>query len=196
MPTPLSLSCFCEECLQMSEECLQTKVSDKRRHVYKLYAIIVHCGISSHCGHYMTYVKQTQSFQDYMFCTKDEPKPLSLPRRTSIDSVVSNNNNMLNKGNTFKYSIKLSSEMLNGSSESMNSREVDMENRVIPLCEGSDCCSIRRREMNDLDHTWLLLNDAAKIEFLSTENLLAKLSPTSVESDDTPYLLFYSRVDS
>lgn len=188
MPTPLLLSCFCEECLQM-------KGSDERSHFYTLYAIIMHVGQVSVSGHYVAYVKQTDQGQDYMFCTKDKPKTSSLSRGTSINSVASNSNNMLDKGTISKYLMKLSSKSFNGSSGNMNSREVDMKNRHIPTCKGTDCCSIRRREMDDSEHTWLQCDDH-KIQPLSTDDLLDMLSPSAAKSGSgTPYLLFYSRVD-
>lgn len=200
MPTPFSLSCFCEECLQIERP-------EERPHYYTLYAIIMHIGPSIASGHYVAYVKQSELAQDYLFCARDKPKTSSLSRGSSIGSMMAsgNSHNPLDKGTGIsKYFSKLSSRSFNGSSGGggggMNSSRESSEtrNRLVSSCKGVDCCSVRGRSFADIDPSvaWLECDDES-VRALSAAELEDMLSPTSSKNVSvTPYLLFYSRVDS
>lgn len=194
MPTPFTLSCFCEECLEIER-------TDERPHYYSLYAIIMHIGATIASGHYIAYVRTSDSTQDCLFCTRDKPKTSSLSRGSSIN-LICNNSSIIDKSSTglSKYFCKLSSKSFNGGSGNSNSKEQDVRNRVTPTCKSLDCCSVRVRCISNSDHDsnqiWLECDDET-VRILSSQELTEMLSPTSSKNSAlTPYLLFYARVDS
>lgn len=68
MPTPLTLSCFCEKCRNNA---------GGAEHQYKLYGVIMHLGATIASGHYVAYVKASENSYDYYHCDRDKEKPHS-----------------------------------------------------------------------------------------------------------------------
>ncbi|KAG8228740.1 hypothetical protein J437_LFUL007075 [Ladona fulva] len=64
MPTPLTLDCFCETC-RLSE-------TGTPPHSYRLYGVIMHIGSTIASGHYVSYVRVSQSEYDYYQCDHDQ----------------------------------------------------------------------------------------------------------------------------
>lgn len=238
MPTPLTLSCFCEECLEVEEP----------PHNYALYAIIMHLGAAIASGHYVAYVRTLENVaQEYLYCTHDKPKTSSLSRGCSINSGAgatgggttttttmtttassATSNGTSDKG-IFRYLNKLSSKSFsNGSSSSASGggggkggdsamaignggggSSSDLlrggggeHHRVKPTCKGSDCCSVRARgafSPSDSEYSstvWLECDDES-VRPMSVNEVVEMLSPKSNKNSGvTPYLLFYTRVDS
>ena len=62
--------CICEECLKNTNN---TMILNKKKHVFKLYAVVMHSGINLHNGHYTTYINyqtsnnQTQEKGSFFF---------------------------------------------------------------------------------------------------------------------------------
>lgn len=195
MPTPFTLSCFCEKCLEAQNN------ADEPPHKYYLYAVIMHLGAALASGHYVAYVRTFDIAQDYLYCTKDKPKTSSLSRGHSINSVSQNSSNSaLEKSNgLFKIFKKLSSKSFsNGSSGNSNSpKEPDIRReRMKPTCKGTECCSIRLRGVSNIDQdnlVWLECDDES-VRTISMEELRDMLAPkTNKNSALTPYLLFYTK---
>lgn len=193
MPTPFTLSCFCEKCLGNEEP----------PHKYYLYAVIMHLGAAIASGHYVAYVRTFDNPQDYVYCVKDKPKTSSLSRGYSINSVSqntnSNSNPMVDKSNSLLryFSRKLSSKSFsNGSNSSGSSKDSDLRReRAKPTCKGAECCSIRLRAIsNDQDNVVWLECDDESVRTITMEELKEMLAPkTNKNSALTPYLLFYTK---
>lgn len=195
MPTPFTLSCFCEQCLEAENK------NEEPPHKYYLYAVIMHLGVAIASGHYVAYVRTLDIAQDYLYCTKDKPKTSSLSRGCSINSVSMNNSDaVLDKQNgIFRYIRKLSSKSFsNGSSSNSNSsKESDSRrDRLKPTCKGTECCSIRLRGVSNIDQdnvVWLECDDET-VRTISMEDLKEILAPfPNKKSGSTPYLLFYTK---
>ncbi len=70
LPTPLLLQCFCNQCIKLKDE--------EKLHVYKLFSVITHVGVSMLTGHYLAYtsslsIHENQSFE-YANCSSDKRK--------------------------------------------------------------------------------------------------------------------------
>ena len=72
MPMPMTLSCFCEECLEGG----QTGATRPSVHDYELYAVIMHLGPNMAGGHYIAYVRAAHSLRSYSDCDRDWARPL------------------------------------------------------------------------------------------------------------------------
>ncbi|XP_046393814.1 ubiquitin carboxyl-terminal hydrolase 1 [Ischnura elegans] len=64
MPTPMTLDCFCETCRESEME--------PTPHSYRLYGVIMHIGASIASGHYVSYVRASQSEYEYYQCDYDQ----------------------------------------------------------------------------------------------------------------------------
>lgn len=93
MPTPLVLSCFCEEC-QAKQNANPGWVNPE--HQYYLYGVIMHLGATMASGHYVAYVKARDPSADYESCTRERRKTASLSMSLS-NSTSSSNNDKSNK---------------------------------------------------------------------------------------------------
>lgn len=196
MPTPFTLPCFCEECLN-------TARTDKRPpHGYTLYGIIMHLGATIASGHYVSFVKTLDSSQEYLVCTQDKPKTSSLPRGTTPTKCeLSSTSDITGKqasNGTCRSFFKSSSKSFNGGSASPNvSREMQLRARMTSNCKGLGCCTIRLRGLQTMDEEIWLECDDETIRVLKTHELVDMLSPRSSKSTTvTPYLLFYARIDA
>lgn len=194
MPTPFTLSCFCENCQEAQLR------HEEPPHKYYLYAVIMHLGAAIASGHYVAYVRTFDNPQDYLYCIKDKPKTSSLSRGYSINSVSQNcaSNAHPEKPNSlFKYFRKLSSKSFsNGSNTSGSSKDPDLRReRIKPTCKGSECCSFRLRGISkDQDNVVWLECDDESVRTISMEDLKEMLAPKTVKnSASTPYLLFYTK---
>lgn len=201
MPTPMTLSCFCEEC-----RCLDRGKS-LGRHGYELYGVIMHLGPNMAGGHYIAYVKTTDNLEHYRTCVRDKTRKAS---SLSSDSGKSNNckpNNILinffkNKGNSS-----------NNINDKINDTKIVTSNFSNPrkICRSLECCGVKSK-MADLlitggseiikderlldngmmeESVWIACDDdnVKVLRGSEVEDLLAKNST----SNATPYLLFYSR---
>jgi len=64
MPTPMTLACFCEDCIEMKDV-------GAGRHGYELYGVIMHLGPNMAGGHYIAYVRMADSNPLYRHCPRD-----------------------------------------------------------------------------------------------------------------------------
>ncbi|GJQ72949.1 hypothetical protein Trydic_g1591 [Trypoxylus dichotomus] len=185
MPTPLEMACFCDSCCQTSG----------RLHRYQLCCIIMHLGGTLASGHYISYVRATDQFDDYADCPRDVPKG-SLSASSSEKSL-----NILryfkSKGVDAKNGVPLSkNSVLNG----------------VRLCKSKNCCGIKmnknivenvvnsymRRNGGDVwngdyqQDMWLECDDENVRPITSQE--FQDLLGSKQNSTSTPYLLFYTKM--
>ena len=110
MPTPMTLSCFCEECRS-----LDRGKSSPSRHCYDLYGVIMHLGPNMAGGHYIAYVKTTVNLECYRTCgAREKARKMS---NLSSDSGKSNNH----KGNNILYNL-FKNKGNNSSSNNINEK--------------------------------------------------------------------------
>ncbi|XP_053975823.1 ubiquitin carboxyl-terminal hydrolase 1 [Hylaeus volcanicus] len=174
MPTPLTLQCFCEECINDQNHGI-TGGRSESRHVYKLYSVIMHQGATMTAGHYVAYTRlpDESAFAEYFQCDRDSK------RQTSAQSSSSTSTNSSSSDKTsgiLKYF------------RSKPSASETKEQLIRVGCRSMDCCGIRRHKHSSI---WLECDDEA-VHVIPLRELEDKLAPNPRNSA-TPYLLFYVR---
>lgn len=201
MPTPMTLSCFCQECRGFD------RGKTLSRHSYELYGVIMHLGPNMAGGHYIAYVKTTDNLECYRTCVRDIARKAS---SLSSDSGKSNNIKTNNK----IYSIfKSKGSSSNNINDKINDTKVIAGNlsNARRICSSLECCGVKSKTAELLitggseyikdehlsdggmmeESVWIACDDD-NVKILrgsEVEDLLAKNST----SNATPYLLFYSR---
>lgn len=199
MPTPMTLSCFCEECRSLE------RGKSLGRHCYDLYGVIMHLGPNMAGGHYIAYVKTTDNLECYRTCVRDKARKAS---SVSSDSGKSNNY----KGNNILYNLfKNKGNSSNNISDRLNDTKISASHNFSSpnkICRSLECCGVKSK-MADLlvtggievikdeedglveESIWIACDDdnVKVLRGSEVEELLAKNST----SNATPYLLFYSR---
>lgn len=156
MPTPMTLSCFCEEC-----------VGKESQHDYELYGVIMHLGSNMAGGHYIAYVRMTDSATTYRNCPRDLCHVTPNPVKTMLS--------FWKPGGPAKAP----------------------SNVLTPpktVCRALDCCAVRIPEpfgKYEPSSPWMTCDDDI-VKMLSADDIKSLLSENST-SIATPYLLFYAR---
>ncbi|XP_012260613.2 ubiquitin carboxyl-terminal hydrolase 1 isoform X1 [Athalia rosae] len=168
MPTPLTLQCFCENCLN---DIPDTSSRRESRHVYKLYSVIMHQGATMTAGHYVAYTRlpdETAS-SEYFHCERDNKRQFP----TQNNSNTSDKSSGIMKFFRSKSNVSENKEQLN----------------VLRVgCRSMECCGIRKGKHSG---SWLECDDEA-VRIIPLRELEEKLAPNPRNSA-TPYLLFYVR---
>lgn len=188
-PTPLELACFCETCCKSQEE------DNPIIHTYHLCCVIMHLGGNMASGHYIAYVRASDTSSNYVDCPHDIPKN-SLSASSSEKSV-----------NILKSIKSLKPKAL---TNAFNDSKNDINKSPTPacrLCKSVDCCGIKLNKnilenvvnsynkRNDLlEDMWLECDDET-IRPIST-NEFQNLLSSKPNSTSTPYLLFYTKKSS
>ncbi|XP_075231641.1 ubiquitin specific protease 1 [Lycorma delicatula] len=179
MPTPLTLSCFCEECIQSENH---------SPHRYELFGVIMHLGATMASGHYVAYVRGRDTSSDYEHCTRDKRKTASLSGASGKH--VSNPDAKITGGSIFK--LFRSSKSTNGSTGVLNDSRP-----FVQSCRSAECCGVKLRNEDAScygpESNWLECDDdtVRTITRSQLEEILAVKN--SKNSALTPYLLFYVR---
>ncbi|KAL0271379.1 UNVERIFIED_CONTAM: hypothetical protein PYX00_008483 [Menopon gallinae] len=200
MPTPMTLSCFCEEC-----RCLD-RTKSFGRHGYDLYGVIMHLGPNMAGGHYIAYVKATDNLEYYRTCVRDKSR-----KGSSLSSASGKASN--HKANSKLYNFfKNKGSGSNSINDKINGTKIVANNFTNPrkICHSLECCGVKSKmadllitggsdcikddRMSDglVDETVWIACDDDNVKILrgsQVEELLAK----NFTSNATPYLLFYSR---
>jgi ubiquitin carboxyl-terminal hydrolase 1 len=126
IPTPLSMNCFCTECLQAGGK-------EQPKHHYRLYAVIMHLGATLASGHYIAYVRASDSTGDYLNCQRN-----STVERKNKKGILkyfsrSSDGGRSSVGSGSNSSILTST---NGVSSSNSGSESN-------VCRSLNCCGIR-----------------------------------------------------
>ncbi|XP_050542668.1 ubiquitin carboxyl-terminal hydrolase 1 [Daktulosphaira vitifoliae] len=192
MPTPLTLECFCEECLSLGAQQLH------RAHSYQLYAIIMHLGATIASGHYVAYVKAQDNLEEYDNCPRDRRKTGSL-LSTPNGTLPANYKKSSISNGLFRF-LKISSKNSStaGSTSSVFSDSIDSgkASSIGRWCRSLDCCGIRILDSSEgNDSVWLECDDET-VRTMSVTQLTQILEfKSSKNSALTPYLLFYVKVN-
>ncbi|XP_039289966.1 ubiquitin carboxyl-terminal hydrolase 1 [Nilaparvata lugens] len=188
MPTPLNLSCFCEECSHQPD--------NQRKHRYQLFGVIMHLGATMASGHYVAYVRGGRECGgEYEHCTRGKRKTASLSGANSKHS-----SNSSEKAGGLMRLLKIKSN--SGSAATNGNSAAGNQQSFYQSCRSADCCGLRMRGADGNDTTrhdcdtssWLECDDdsvrsvsRAQMEEILTGNKSSKNSAL------TPYLLFYVR---
>lgn len=84
IPTPFTLKCFCNSCLNLPDE--------EKLHIYKLYSVITHVGATMSVGHYVAYTCALDIQNEYRTCTNDRSKIATLFQSNSANNTTSDIN--------------------------------------------------------------------------------------------------------
>ncbi|XP_046470292.1 ubiquitin specific protease 1 isoform X1 [Neodiprion pinetum] len=169
MPTPLTLQCFCEDCIN---DIPGTSSRRETRHVYKLYSVIMHQGATMTAGHYVAYTRlpDESASSEYFNCERDNKR----------QTPTQNNSNTT--------SDKSSGLMKFFRSKSNVSENKEQLNVIRVGCRSMECCGIRRSKHGG---SWLECDDEV-VRIIPLREFEEKLAPNPRNSA-TPYLLFYVR---
>ncbi|VVC40763.1 Hypothetical protein CINCED_3A007142 [Cinara cedri] len=193
MPTPLTLECFCEECLSLNSR------QQTRAHSYQLYAIIMHLGATIASGHYVAYVKAQDNLEEYDNCPRDRRKTGSLSVTPNGTLPANYKKSSISNGlfRFLKISSKASSSSM-GTSNSPSSDSIDSGkgSSIGRWCRSLECCGVRILDSSEGgDSVWLECDDET-VRTMSVAQLTQILeSKSSKNSALTPYLLFYVKVN-
>lgn len=166
MPTPMTLACFCEECIERKE-------SGGARHGYELYGVIMHLGPNMAGGHYIAYVRMADSTPDYLHCPRD------LPAASHVPDPVKSKFSFFKAGGTADAPNGLSP--LRTTCRALDCCAVRQPEPELHYGKyGPDC-------------PWMACDDDL-VKVLSASEVETLLSKNST-SNATPYLLFYARTD-
>lgn len=201
MPTPMTLSCFCQECRGLD------RGKSLGQHSYELYGVIMHLGPNMAGGHYIAYVKTTDNLEYYRTCVRDKARKAS-----SLSSESSKPNNI--KTNNKIYNLfKSKGSSSNSINDKINDTKIIASNfsNTRKICRSLECCGVKSKtadllitggseiikdeRLNDggmmEESVWIACDDdnVKVLRGSEVEDLLAKNST----SNATPYLLFYSR---
>lgn len=182
LPTPVKLGCFCDTCCKAEEEQSAT-------HHYELCCIIMHLGGTMASGHYIAYVRASDRADDYIDCSRDIPKG-SLSASSSEKSL---NLLKLLKPRSLDNKIGLHKSTTNG----------------IQVCKSTECCGVRinrnimenafnsysKRNGHDWQEDVWLECDDENIRPISSQEFQEVLG-CKPNATSTPYLLFYSKINS
>jgi len=191
MPTPLTLECFCEECLSLNSQ------QQTRAHSYQLYAIIMHLGATIASGHYVAYVKAQDNLDEYINCPRDRRKTGSLSVTPNGTLPANYKKSSISNG-LFRF-LKISSKTSSGAPNSQSSDSIDDSGKVSSIgrwCRSLECCGVRILDNSESgDSMWLECDDET-VRTMSVAQLTQILeSKSSKNSALTPYLLFYVKVN-
>uniref|UniRef100_A0A2S2NLS6 Ubiquitin carboxyl-terminal hydrolase 1 n=1 Tax=Schizaphis graminum TaxID=13262 RepID=A0A2S2NLS6_SCHGA len=191
MPTPLTLECFCEECLSLNTQ------QQTRAHSYQLYAIIMHLGATIASGHYVAYVKAQDNLDEYINCPRDRRKTGSLSVTPNGTLPANYKKSSISNG-LFRF-LKISSKTSSGAPNSQSSDSIDDSGKVSSIgrwCRSLECCGVRILDNSEGgDSVWLECDDET-VRTMSVAQLTQILeSKSSKNSALTPYLLFYVKVN-
>ncbi|XP_054280513.1 ubiquitin carboxyl-terminal hydrolase 1-like isoform X1 [Macrosteles quadrilineatus] len=176
MPTPIELSCFCNKCKDLEERL-------KPHRGYQLYGIIMHLGSTLASGHYVSYVCGRDTVMDSANCTRDKRKTASLSG--GAGKPASNTEKHGTQKTLFRFFSK----------SSKPTYPSPLENRgpYFSPCRSADCCGAK---LDTNEPVWLECDDDT-VRTISKKHLGELLGPkNSKNSALTPYLLFYSRIQS
>ena len=130
IPTPLSMNCFCTECLPTSG------TKEPAKHHYRLYAVIMHLGATLASGHYIAYVRATDLTLDYLNClrnsTVERKNKKGILKYFSRSSDVGRSSASISNGGSAANGVASS----NGISSSGSGSEPT-------CCKSINCCGIR-----------------------------------------------------
>lgn len=192
MPTPLTLECFCEECLSLNSQQLT------RAHSYQLYAIIMHLGATIASGHYVAYVKAQDNLEEYINCSRDRRKTGSLSVTPNGTLPANYKKSSISNGlfRFLKISSKTSTSAGTSNSPSNDSIDSGKVSSIGRWCRSLECCGVRIIENSESgDSVWLECDDET-VRTMSVGQLTQILeSKSSKNSALTPYLLFYVKVN-
>lgn len=185
-PTPLELACFCESCCEFNEK--------RSNHSYHLCCVIMHLGGSMASGHYIAYVRASDTSTHYLDCPHDVPKS-SLSASSSEKSI-----NLLKSLKNLKPK-----SLSNALNESKN--DIHKTSSGFPLCKSVDCCGVKlnknilenvvnsyNKRHDLMEDMWLECDDET-IRPISSGEFRSLLACKS-SSTSTPYLLFYAKKSS
>lgn len=186
MPTPLNLSCFCEECSHQPDS--------QRKHRYQLFGVIMHLGATMASGHYVAYVRGRDAAGDYEHCTRGKRKTASLSGANSKHSTTNNEKS----GGLMRFlKIKTNSgSVANAVTEAGRNQQPFYQS-----CSSTNCCGLRIRgsdngdAANDYESSSWLECDDDSVRSVSRNQMEEILTgnKNSKNSALTPYLLFYVR---
>jgi len=188
IPTPFTLDCFCAECN-----------SGVSKHKYRLYSVILHLGASLASGHYIAYVRASDTSAEYFQCK----------RPSSADTVKTSKKKglfkMFSKSSTLQPvdtkngvtsplcpSISCCGLKISGSSPIINGDLCSANGRVSPgYCADYSNGANGSGSSPTVDDFWLECDDE-QISVISRRELTEIL--TTRQSTTTPYLLFYNKI--
>lgn len=192
MPTPLTLECFCEECLSLNSQ------QQTRAHSYQLYAIIMHLGATIASGHYVAYVKAQDNLEEYINCPRDRRKTGSLSVTPNGTLPANYKKSSISNGlfRFLKISSKPSSSSGTSNSPSSDSIDSGKVSSIGRWCRSLECCGVRILDSSEGgDSVWLECDDET-VRTMSVAQLTQILeSKSSKNSALTPYLLFYVKIN-
>jgi len=192
MPTPLTLECFCEECLSLDSH------RQTRAHSYQLYAIIMHLGATIASGHYVAYVKAQDNLEEYDNCPRDRRKTVSLSA-TPNGTLPANYKKSSISNSLFRFlkiSSKPSSSSGTSSSPSNDSIDSGKVSSIGRWCRSLECCGVRILDSSEGgDSVWLECDDETVRTMSVTQFTQILESKSSKNSALTPYLLFYVKIN-
>lgn len=200
MPTPLILDCFCNDC---------NKLAKNKLHSYQLYSVVMHLGATMASGHYIAYTRAPDYHHEYIDCARENSKGVNFSSGTS---------DLTKTMNFLKFFKPKSNSTSSNSSSSNDSLKTGLcinasknSPNLPTLCKSKDCCGVKlsksvmenainnsSRGKNstfyDNEQLWLECDDD-NVRTLSTEDFQNLLS-CKKNSPATPYLLFYSKINS
>ena len=217
IPTPFTMNCFCTECIPPSKPGMPPPHESKTppKHLYRLYAVIMHLGATLASGHYIAYVRASDPSLDVgQLCQRG--------------NTVERNKN---KKGILKY-LRRNTEPKNGghggASNGFGSGDLNGAGPSTTPCRSSNCCGIRgglltnaststeyhNRSFDDASSVSSkesqVQSSASQLELSSLEDLWLECDDETItvltkkQFDDilgskkagstTPYLLFYQRV--
>ena len=138
IPTPFTLDCFCAECN-----------SGVSKHKYRLYSVILHLGASLASGHYIAYVRASDTSAEYFQCK----------RPSSADTVKTSKKKGLFK--MFSKSSTLPVENKNGLASHLCPSMTCCGLKVAGACMSADVGPLEAggRASPDTEEFWLECDD-------------------------------------
>ncbi|TRY63202.1 hypothetical protein TCAL_03541 [Tigriopus californicus] len=170
IPTPFTLNCFCTQCMPHTAAGYPPVHSAhasnvKPRHIFKLYAVIMHLGATLASGHYIAYVKaSSDSLWEYQQCQRAVSSAFSTT--SSSNGIAAGSKNGVNGNNTaerkkksiMKFLRKKDDSNIGSSSPSLPSSQASMSDfnhsglnsmngsdslPVPTTCRSVNCCGVR-----------------------------------------------------
>lgn len=170
IPTPFTLNCFCTQCMPHTAAGYppvhSAQASNvKPRHIFKLYAVIMHLGATLASGHYIAYVKaSSDSLWEYQQCQRAASSAFSAASSSNgiapgSKNGVSGNNTAERKKKSIMKFLRKKDDSKNGSSSptvgssqasisDINNTGMNSLNGVDSLpvpttCRSVNCCGVR-----------------------------------------------------
>ncbi|XP_014220411.1 ubiquitin carboxyl-terminal hydrolase 1 [Trichogramma pretiosum] len=224
MPTPLTLQCFCEDCLAAADQAklantsmtsqmssssatssAQQNALPKKRHVYNLYSVIMHQGATMTAGHYVAYTRLPgeSANTEYLECERDNVQR----QQTSQESLTigSQSNGSQTPQHDTKMPITSLLTTCFGNKSNLHEphlrsskQQQQMQQQQQQQLKKEGCqgneCCGIKHMARQETGTWLECDDEA-VRVISLREFQEKLAPT-LRNSATPYLLFYVKTET